>query len=456
MAGWALSLQKMTNNPARGLQSRLIKVFAIQATLVSIATVLGVLAAYSIAENVLVKQALRGEAQHYWMLYQTQSDHPLPNTNNMMAYLASVDSPHSLATLPVPLQSLEPNFFGRVDLEGHSPLVLVEQEGKERLYLVFKEEQVSQLAIMFGVAPLSVVLILIYLASWVTFRQSQKVISPVTDLAKIVETSNIYDGFVLEDQLGPLMGIDADIDALATALSNYSKRLQRFVDRERSFTRNASHELRTPLAVLKGSVDILSHQSELTDQQRTVVTRMEKTTTQMESLIETLLLLAKEGHQKSVKGHINLPLLVRQTIEQVKLAIPSASSKINLIVHEEAVITASEHVVSIVLTNLIRNALQHGNSQPITIELTQTSVSVMDQGDGMDQETLQRVFEPFQRNTSNTAGYGLGLSIVQQLCESHGWQIDAYSNLGEGTRMAVHFSNSRHKQEDDNREQDTM
>lgn len=60
----------------KGLQSRLIRVFAIQATLVSIATALGVYAAYVIAEDYLVRQALLGEAEHYWALSQQQGGFP--------------------------------------------------------------------------------------------------------------------------------------------------------------------------------------------------------------------------------------------------------------------------------------------------------------------------------------------------------------------------------------------
>jgi signal transduction histidine kinase len=428
----------ISGSPRKGLQSRLIRVFAIQATLVSVATALGVYAAYVIAEDYLVKQALLGEASHYWELVASHGgSHPLPDTQNMQALMAPLAD---LTVLPPAFQSLPGDFFGRVPYHDRHPLVLVSDSDTYRLFLIFKEEQVSRLAFFFGVAPLTVVLILIYLASWFTFRQSQRLISPVTRLARVVDSADIRSGDNLDEKLTAFSGIDADIDALLSALHLYNGRIRQFIDRERSFTRDASHELRTPLAVLRGSLDILQTQTDLTLQQQKVLDRMRQTVRGMESLIETLLFLAREETSPADStDDVCLGDIIPGILQQVKDALGSRDAVMTLVIHGELKVKATERVISIILTNLLRNALQYGEGQPIEVKLDSRFLTVTDHGRGMTPEQLEKAFQPFYRVSQDGTGHGLGLAIVARLCERFGWQLNAYSTSGKGTSITILF-----------------
>lgn len=421
----------------KGLQSRLIRVFAIQATLVSIATALGVYAAYVIAEDYLVRQALLGEAEHYWALSQQQGGFPLPDTQNMKALMAPVSDPSGL---PESFRSLPGDFFGRVPYQSLDPLVLVSEQSGQRLYLIFKEEQVSRLAFFFGVAPLTVVLILIYSASWFTFRQSQRLISPVTQLARIVEEADIRMSGGIEPSLGNLGGIDADIDALLMALRHYDERIRQLVERERSFTRDASHELRTPLAVLRGSLDILQLQSAPSPSQQKVLERMRATVSGMESLIETLLLLAREEDLAPVRAPVQPGELIPLIIQQVRDALKQPDVEVKVRVKGEFQLEVPERVLGIILTNLLRNAFQYGEGKPVLIEADPVGLTVKDQGRGMTPEELEKAFQPFFRVQADGAGHGLGLAIVSRLCERLGWALRARSVSGEGTSITVRWA----------------
>lgn len=440
----------------KGIQSRLIRVFAVQATIVSLATALGVYAAYRIAEDVLVRQALAGEAEHYWRMAAKQSGFPLPNTNNMRGYLASADD---LSQLPLPLQDLSAG-FGPVSYEGGEPLVYVSERDDQKLYLLFKEEQVSNLALYFGVAPLTVVLMLIYLASWFTFRQSQRVISPVVKLATVVENADVRNSDTMAMELAPYHSIDADIGALATALEHFAERLESFVERERSFTRDASHELRTPLAVIKGSVDILLQQEQFTDSGFVVLQRMRATVQDMEGLIETLLFLAREEkpapETEAIGDEAEFPAkkikpgatagnavvvndLLSEVVEQVKNALGEESADVIVDQKNRLEIQSSPEVLNILFTNLIKNALVHG-SKPVEIIVDSGEVVIRDQGPGMDREEVDRMFQPFYRGTNHRRGHGLGLTIVKRLCDRFSWHLKVYSSPGAGTAITIRFT----------------
>ena len=430
----------MTNTSSRkGIQSRLIRVFAMQATLVSLATVLGVFAAYKITENILVREALAGEAEHYWSLVEQYGDYPLPNTQNMQGFRASVDR---LEDLPHELGSLEPG-FGRQHIDGKTPLVLVDDHQGERLYLLFKEEQVSRLALFFGVAPLTVVLILIYLASWFTFRQSQRVISPVTKLAKVVEQARVPDREMIAADLKPFHRIDADIDALATAIEHFTERLHSFVERERTFTRDASHELRTPLAVIKGSMDVLQQSETFSEQGNLVIQRVRKTLQDMEGLIETLLLLAREENTRLDTEVILLNDLIPGVIAQTRRALGADSTDVQLNALAMVEVTAPSKVLHILFTNLLRNALHHGQGSQVSVLIDGTAVTVKDAGQGMDEEQMRKAFQPFYRGHPDGQGHGLGLTIVKRLCHRFQWQLQAHSVVGQGTAITIRFPEAR-------------
>ena len=81
---------------------------------------------------------------------------------------------------------------------------------------------------------------------------------------------------------------------MVEALQAFSFRLEQFIERERTFTRDAGHELRTPIAVLKGSLDILETNKQRSDTDLQALQRMRRVLSDMETLLETLLMLARE------------------------------------------------------------------------------------------------------------------------------------------------------------------
>lgn len=409
----------------------------------SVATALGVYAAYRIVEDVLVYQALQGEAAHFWQLRNDNPNQSLPDTANMKGYLALVDDTGAVLTpwstpLPTELVPLAPG-FDRQALHGQQPLILVSDHANERLYLVFKEEQVSRLALFFGVAPLTIVLVIIYLGSWFTFRQSQRLISPIVQMATVVEQSGTHEPNTLVEAMRPFHKVDDDIDTLARAIESFAARAHSVVDRERRFSRDASHELRTPLAVLKGSLDVLDQLDNANPRTERVYTRMRKTVGEMESLIETLLLLTREAQQPADIEIIALHELLPQLAHQQHQAVAADRLSVQIDCEQPLTVKASRRVVTIIFSNLIRNALLHGHQSPIRIRTRANTAIIEDEGPGIDAETLATLFEPFQRGDSPASGYGLGLTIVKQLCDRFQWPLSVHSVPGEGTRFTVQF-----------------
>ena len=111
---------------------------------------------------------------------------------------------------------------------------------------------------MFGMALCGVIIVIVYLTTWMTYRASRRALSPVIALANAVrdwDPKHPDLDALLPENL-PVRA-DGDVESLAYALHGFATRLEEFVERERAFTRDASHELRTPLTVIKASADML-------------------------------------------------------------------------------------------------------------------------------------------------------------------------------------------------------
>ncbi len=424
----------------QGLHYKLIKAFLLQILLISLATLLGVFSAEKIVEKVLVKQALVGEAAHFWEKYQKSPDFPKPDTLNLKGYLATTQN---RVDIPPELQALEPGYF-RAAFQGRKPIIYVEDQGNARLYLIFDEQQVASLAFYFGVVPLSLVLVLIYLFAWLSYRQTRQAISPVIKLANIVEQFDFSRQSLTKLDLHELRNTsDSDVVKLVDALDHFTERMEQFIKREQNFTRDASHELRTPLAVIKTSLALLQKRLDFQPNERRSLLMIDNTLRDMEGLIDTLLLLAREEATPLPEEDVLVNDLIMTLVEQIKHAL--GNDQVQLEVQQNCLLSipAPEKVLGILLTNLLRNALSYTQQGTVIITIDERQISVADTGVGMTQLQLEHIFEPFYRVDSQTDGHGLGLTIVNQLCTRYGWKLKIRSKLGEGTCITVFFSKAR-------------
>jgi len=426
-----------------GLNTKLVRVFVLQVLAISVATIMGVFGAALVVENVLVREALIGEADHFWDHYREDSTFPLPNTNNLRGYMAGQST---FAGVPAWLQDL-PAGFHRVD-EGpeSSPVVYVSDRGADRLFLVFDEVQVSSLAFYFGIAPLTAVLLLIYLLTWLGYVLSRRAVSTVVQLAEAVRNYDFDSGEFEKFQPGAHGDTtDTEVGTLVNAFNQFIERMESFIQRERNFTRNASHELRTPLAVVKANLDLLRRFDDPDKRQRTIE-RMSRTVRDMESLVETLLILARESESKLSWSSVVLNDMLAETLDHVSRALPNDRIETRMDAKGLLEIDAPERVLAIVFTNLIRNAMTYTEAGTVTVAIDHRGVAVKDTGCGMSESDLEHMFEPFYRgHDRSNEGYGLGLAIVRRLCDRFGWILHADSELGAGTEVRVEFPRATFK-----------
>jgi signal transduction histidine kinase len=424
-----------------GIRAKLVRAFAIQVTIISLVTLGGIFIAYNIIFGVVMRQALNAEAEHFWSHYEADARHPLPDVYNLQGYMAMAGD---MASVPEEYRGLAPVGFTRLELGDQQALLHVSERDGNRLFLIFEYEQVSDLAFFFGIVPLSLVLLLIYGMSFLTYRLSQQAVSPIVRLSKYFEDFDFSAERQITLDLSPLKsGADAEVMSMVEAMEQFTARLNAFIERERVFTQDAGHELRTPVAVFKGSLDLLEQEQDRPAFELKALRRMRRTVADMESLLETLLMLAREDDIAAPKDPVRVNDVVANQLDMLQATAAKANNTLALHERAELNVAAPEKVIEIVIGNLIRNAINYTDAGSVNVFVTDRAVRVEDSGVGMTGEQLENAFEPFYRADESRGakvGHGLGLSIVKRLVHRWGWSISVHSSPGKGTTVEVQFA----------------
>ena len=414
----------------RGLNARLGRAFLLQALFIAAAAVVGVLLASLVLEGLLIRQALRDEAQHFWSQRAADPAFPLPDTSNLTGYLGAV---------PVPILGMAPGYHPWQD-GGNDYLVYVTENGGRRLYLAFDRSSVGQLAMYFGVVPLAVTLLVLYLSTLLGFRATRRAISPVIALAREVRE---LDPRALDPApfvaASKTSGADDEIAELSGAIGQFAQRLNEFAERERHFTRDASHELRTPLTVIRMSVEALLASPGLDETGLRSVQRIRRAARDMDELTSAFLLLARDTDSGLPVEAVCINDVVRKEIERARVLADGRPVRIELVERCRLLLSAPEQVVSVLIGNLLRNAVSYTDRGQVTVEVAPRTVLIEDTGVGMPAGQVQEMYRPFVRGNVHREGHGVGLTIVRRLSDRFGWPVAIASDPGVGTRAEVSF-----------------
>lgn len=205
----------------------------------------------------------------------------------------------------------------------------------------------------------------------------------------------------------------------------HERELEREIERLDDFASTLSHDLRNPLTIAQTRLELAAedHDSEHFEP-------MQKAHTRIESLIEDLLTLARDGRGQTDLKRVDLPTLIQGCWTNVD------TSNAMLEVEANGVIRADENRLRRVFKNLIRNAVEHGGEDvTVTIGTQEDGFYVADDGTGVPDADHDTVFE--DGYSSKCDGTGFGLSIVQRGIEAHGWAITLTSGPDGGARFEI-------------------
>ena len=221
------------------------------------------------------------------------------------------------------------------------------------------------------------------------------------------------------------------------------ERLESFITRERNFTRDASHELRSPLTVINIAADMLISEQELSVSALKTVDRIKRAVSDMEELTDAFLLLARESDQGLSQDKVCINDVIQEEIDRAQLLIQDKDLAISFTPENRLNAQASDKVVSVIVGNLLRNAILYTDEGSVDIKIISDKVVISDSGKGIPEQQVNDLFKPYYRGSNNsTSGYGVGMTIVKRLTDRFNWPIRIDSTPGLGTSIEVRFSGS--------------
>ncbi len=236
---------------------------------------------------------------------------------------------------------------------------------------------------------------------------------------------------------------------LAENYNTMTQNLSESLRRSRQFAANVTHELRTPLTILRGETELALRSNRSKEQLYQVLESNLEEINRMSFLIEDLLLLSKSdlGEIPIKFENLDLTGLILELHHQAKLLAKTKKIAVNLNIPQEQVIIQADSLrLRQVLLNLLTNAIKYTPDNG-SIELAlqrsdnQLTIDVKDNGIGISQEHVERIFDRFYRvdktRNRNDGGSGLGLAIVKWIVDAHDGDITVISTPGQGSCFSV-------------------
>jgi signal transduction histidine kinase len=292
-------------------------------------------------------------------------------------------------------------------------------------------------------------IVLLAISASISIRWIEKGLSPLEDLAA---SANSISAMNWDLKLSPSATNVVEIAPLTRALSQMIDTLHAAFQQQRDFTTNAAHELKTPVAILKSTLQSLLQEKRTDENYRAGIADALSDVDRLENLLHSMLRLARADLE--VGGAVPFQLSEVDVAGTCETAIARLAplahvrgTKVSLVMPPETLFVRAEpEDLEIVWTNLIENAIRYGPSDAEVKVLASrrngfVSVAVEDNGPGVPDSQLSKIFERFHRGdqsrTRDSGGYGLGLAIAKGFVERYGGSIEASSVGPGGTRISV-------------------
>ena len=273
---------------------------------------------------------------------------------------------------------------------------------------------------------------------------SRRMLSPINQM---IAATNQIDGGSLDARLD-IPEPDDELKSLALTINGMLERVSAAYHQQGRFVADVSHELRTPLSIMQGNVDLLSRWgSEDKAVLKSSIQALQKQTEYMNRLVENLLFLARFDNMQSQLNLSGFSIrdLFSELIEEQSLIDSEHAYSVVCPVGIDRVV-ADRTMIKQMLRALIDNSVKYTpNNGTICLacsaDETTITLSVSDDGVGMDAAHSEHIFERFYRvdqaRSRSTGGMGLGLSIVSAIAQAHGGYASVKSELGKGTSISV-------------------
>ncbi|MFZ2152759.1 MAG: HAMP domain-containing sensor histidine kinase [Microgenomates group bacterium] len=292
------------------------------------------------------------------------------------------------------------------------------------------------------------ILVLSMLLSWPLSHQLVGIVfRSLDDVVEAMEKVGIEN---LGDKIDYVGNENDEVGILVRAYNRLLDRLADGLEKQKSFISNASHELKTPLARVVSTLEVLKLDTN-DEIQRKKINSTKDELMQLSRRVDELLLLSRydRNEVKIVRENFSPKTVVDLICKEQEIKIAEMNLKCLNEIEPTVLIKCDKVGFELAMANLISNAIKYNRrSGEIKISMNRINseyiFEVCDQGEGIDKKIFSKVFERFTRgekHQSRVLGFGVGMSLVKQICERNAWKIEYDKEYVGGTRVTLSVEN---------------
>jgi two-component system phosphate regulon sensor histidine kinase PhoR len=317
---------------------------------------------------------------------------------------------------------------------------------------LFRAATAAMLSVAFAISFSVSYLLVFLLLEFLVFREINRIHNLVAKLRK-KELSDL--GKQKSAPLNPLRAINDEIYSFAELKQKEIDELKKLEAFRREFIADISHELKTPIFAAQGFVHTLLDGA-IDDKavRNKFLKKAARSLDGLDALVEDLLTLSQieTGQVKMRFESIDLYELTEEVLEQFETKAAKRDIKLRIKGQRPVTAYADPLRISQVLSNLVSNAVNHSHDDSeVVVELDRgkkyVTVSVIDKGEGIPPEHINRIFERFYRvdksRSREKGGTGLGLAIVKHILEGHHTRPAVASTPGKGSVFSFKLPRSK-------------
>ncbi|MGY6520318.1 MAG: HAMP domain-containing sensor histidine kinase [Mongoliitalea sp.] len=274
------------------------------------------------------------------------------------------------------------------------------------------------------------------------FYFSKRMLSPVSEMiveAELISASNLH--LRLRESANK-----DELNQLAQTFNKLLERLERSFDSQKQFVSYVAHEVRTPLAAMITELEwVLQKDRNLSEYQSTIENILQDSH-KLSKLTSDLLDFAKANYDRSEVRfkETRIDEVLLEASQQVQQENPDYKIDIEFgagFEDQEVSLEGNEYLLVLALKNLIHNACKFSKEKncqvAVDVRGLMIQVTIKDQGIGIPQKELSKIFDPFFRGTNKSfsKGSGIGLTLVKKIIDLHEGSIEVQSNVGKGTSI---------------------
>lgn len=290
--------------------------------------------------------------------------------------------------------------------------------------------------------------ILLFLILFFANRLIDKILIPIKKIAKTSKNININKLTTTINQQN--YKYDDEISELINSFNDMTQRLQNEFQKVEQFNSDVSHELKTPLTVIKGEISVTLRKVREPKEYQQSLHTIANQANNMQELVDNLLLLIQYS-KENIKDSftlLDMDSLLLMTLEKYNTNIKEKNITLHLDAIEPIEYMGNTQLISIIFSNIIDNAIKYSaNDTNIHISLFKESDNIIfrvqDEGIGIAKESLDKITNRFYRvdesRNKEIKGFGLGLSIVQNIVKLHNADIKIDSEKSIGTTVIIQF-----------------